>query len=69
MKYVKMARVNDFDTLGKDSRISYETIILEAQEEYCSLLHSNQWTPVLNSNKLDEPSLPTAFKTEITKAV
>ena len=67
MKFVKSVRVNDPDTLT--DYISYEPIISEAQEEYQSLFYSNQWSPATNSLKSDEPSLPSSYKAEISKAV
>ena len=54
MKYVKAVHVNDPDTLL--DKITFKSIILEAQEEYHSLFYSNQWSR--NVSKNDEPTLP-----------
>ena len=67
MKYVKSVQVNNPDTLPE--KITYESIILEAQEEYCSLFYSNQWTPATTISKADEPTLPAFCQAVISKAV
>ena len=62
MAYVKMICVNDPDTV--DTKITYESIIVEAQEEYRSLYHSKQWAPATTIPNLMNPAylLPTKLK-------
>ena len=67
IKYVKSVQVNNPDTLPE--QIFYESINLEAQEEYCSLFYFNQWSPATTVLKADEPTLPAFYQAAIFKAV
>ena len=66
---VKKLKVNALESLSDDKIFTYEDLLKDFTEQYHMLVDSGRWSVSAGSKKSDEPELPAAYVSQITKSV